>query len=62
MTRHIIDKPGLRDAARRLRQFLRIDREARLHPAIRALHVRVQDDRGSARVAHYMRIARGRET
>lgn len=61
MTRHIIDKSSLRDATLRLREFLRIDREAGLHPAVRALHVRVQDDRANARMAHYLRIERGHQ-
>jgi hypothetical protein len=62
MTRHVIDKSTLRDTAQRVREFLRIDRQAGLHPAVRALHVRVQDERGSARLEQYLRIERGRQS
>jgi hypothetical protein len=61
MTRHIIDREALRDSGLRLRQFLRIDRESGLHPAVVRLHAtqRHAEDKG-ARLAHYLRIERGR--
>jgi hypothetical protein len=61
MTRSLIVHPRVLDAGRRLREFLRIDRAAGLHPAARALHVRVQDNPAQdARTREYLRIARGR--
>jgi hypothetical protein len=61
MTRHIIDRESLRDSGLRLREFLRIDREAGRHPAVVRLHAtqRHAEDAG-ARLAHYLRIERGR--
>lgn len=61
MTRHIIDRESLRDNGLRLRQFLRIDRESGLHPAVVRLHAKQRhaDDNG-ARLAQYLRIERGR--
>jgi hypothetical protein len=59
MTRHII---ALTEAGRRLQEFLRIDRQNGMHPAVRALHVRVPGKaEQDARLAQYLRIARGRE-
>jgi hypothetical protein len=61
MTRHIIDRETLRDTGLRLREFLRIDRESGLHPAVVRLHAmqhHAEDD--GARLAHYLRIERGR--
>lgn len=62
MTRHITDHSALADAGRRLREFLRIDRQDVVHPAVRALHVRVPGKaEHDTRLAQYLRIARGRE-
>ncbi len=60
MTRHIIDRDTLRDTGLRLREFLRIDREAGLHPAVVKLHAtqRHAEDDGQ-RLRHYLRIERG---
>ena len=61
MTRHIIDRDTLRDTGLRLKQFLRIDREQGLHPAVVRLHAtraRAEDD--GQRLAQYLRIERGR--
>ena len=61
MPRHIIDKSCVLDASRRLTEFLRIDRQKGLHPAIRALHVRVRETVSQdARLSQFLRIARGR--
>ena len=61
MTRSLIDHPRALDAGRRLREFLRIDRAAGLHPAVLSLHVRVRDNPAlDARTREYLRIARGR--
>ncbi len=61
MKRSPLDHPRVADAGRRLREFLRIDRAAGLHPAIRALHVRVQETPAhDPRTREFLRIARGR--
>lgn len=62
MTRHIIDRETLRDSGRRLREFLRIDRESGRHPAVVRLHSqRPHSENEGTRVAQYLRIARGRD-
>ncbi len=61
MTRHTIDRETLRDTGRRLKEFLRIDRESGRHPAVVRLHSqRPHAENEGMRLVQYMRIARGR--
>lgn len=60
MARHIIDRDTLRDTGLRLREFLRIERQGGLHPAVLRLHAgqgRATEDR--LRLQHFLRIQRG---
>jgi hypothetical protein len=60
MTRHISDQPRTRGTAR-AREFLKQERAATMHPAIRSLHSQPQtrsDD--SRKASEYARIARGK--
>jgi hypothetical protein len=54
MTRHIIDHPKERNPARRLAEFVRLDRVPR-----RIVHKEVRT-RGPSRLTQFLRIARGR--
>lgn len=60
MTRHIGDKT--RESGQgRLREYLRQEREAQLHPAIRALISRPKPQAGATRqLREFARIERGR--
>ena len=58
MSKHIIDQPRVRDSAR-LREFLRQEREASLHPAIETLRSRPQmRAEENRRAMEYTRIER----
>ncbi|SCY52995.1 hypothetical protein [Paracoccus tibetensis] len=60
MTRHIGDKTR-HNGQGRLREYLRQEREAQLHPAVRALISRPKAQAGGARqVREFARIERGR--
>ena len=62
MTKHLADQPRTQGGAR-LREFLRQDRTATVHPAIHSLHrqPKTRDD-ASRKTGEYARIERGRTT
>ncbi|WP_378947000.1 hypothetical protein [Paracoccus sp. R86501] len=62
MTKHLADQPRTQGTAR-LREFLKQERAASVHPAIRSLHSqpKTRDD-ASRKTSEYARIARGQTT
>lgn len=62
MKRHLTDQTILRDAALRMREFLRIEREGMLHPSVRSLGIRQTDaPANDGGIAQFLRIERGIE-
>lgn len=60
MERHILDMPRRHDDAKRVREFVRIEREAA--PSQATLSAQRQPvARGAGRIREFLRIARGRE-
>lgn len=61
MTRHLIDKSG-EPVTREMRAaFLRLDKNKRLHPAVRKAHARATERSGDGRLRQFLRIDRQAE-
>lgn len=60
MHRHITDKTRDREDSPRVREYLKIDRQANRSDAAKALHEQPHGERSTTQLREFLRIARGR--